>query len=175
MAPDLRRLPQIRESIAAMQVGSFAFDPAIFLSSLGKTRETDGALYPGAPELPPAKPAGSAASNIYLPTAQSGGLPVDAILFLQTQPGEPLESSAPTAEDVFLEEMKKTPAERLREQILKALGETEESVDAMPAEQQQAFEAKVAELTKEKLREATGAEAAGEATSAPGQLLNAAA
>ncbi len=156
-----------------MQVGSFAFDPSIFLSSLGKTRETDGAIFPGAQKLPPEKAADTAASNTYLPTAQSGGLPVEAILFLQTQPGEATESSAPTAEDVFLEEMKKTPAERLREQILKALGETEESVDAMPAEQQQAFEEKVEEMLKQKLREATGADGAGSAepASAAGQLL----
>lgn len=158
-----------------MQVGSFAFDPNMFLSSLGKTREAGGALYPGAPELPTAKAAGSAASNTYLPTAQSGGLPVDAVLFLQTQPGEAREPSDPSAEDLFLEEMKKSPAERLREQILKALGETEESIAAMPPEQQQAMQEKIAELMKEKLREATGAEAAGDATSLPGQLLNAAA
>ena len=158
-----------------MQVGSFAFDPTMFLSSLGKTREAGGALYPGAPELPPAKSAGTAASNTFLPSAQSGGLPVDAVLFLQTHPGEAEALPEPSAEDLFLEEMKKSPAERLREQILKALGETEESIAAMPPEQQQAMQEKIAELMKEKLREATGAEAAGDATSAPGQLASLAA
>jgi hypothetical protein len=144
-----------------MQVGSFGFDPSMLLSSLGKTRETDGTLYPGAPSLPPAKPAGSAASNTFLPTAQSGGLPVDSVLYLQTQPGEAEAISEPSVEDLFLEEMKKSPAERLREQILKALGETEESVAAMPPEQQQAMEKQIAELIKEKLREANGAREAG--------------
>jgi len=71
--------------------------------------------------------------------------------------------------------MKKSPAERLREKILEALGETEESIAAMPPEKQQAIEKQIAEIMKEKLREATGAEAAGDAPSAPGQLLNAAA
>lgn len=159
-----------------MQVGSFAFDPNMFLSSLGKTREVGGALYPGAPDLPTAKAAGNAASNTFLPSAQSGGLPVDAVLFLQTQPGEAGAIPEPTAEDLFLEEMKKTPAERLREQILKALGETEESIAAMPPEQQQAIQKKIAELMKEKLREVTGADTTGGSeASAPGQLVSLAA
>ena len=159
-----------------MQIGSFGFDPSMFLSSLGKTSEVSGALYPGAPSFPPEKPAGTAASNTFLPSAQSGGLPVDAVLYLQTQPNEAPDTLAkPSAEDAFLEEMKKSPAERLREQILKALGETEESIAAMPPEKQQAIEEQIAELMKEKLREVTGAEAAGDATSAPGLLVNAAA
>ncbi len=45
--------------------------------------------------------------------------------------------------------MKKTPEERLRDKILKALGMTEEDLESLPPNERQAVEEKIREIIKE--------------------------
>lgn len=69
----------------------------------------------------------------------------------------PASAQAPSIEDQFLAEAHKTPAQRMREQILKALGITEEQLAQMPPEQRQAMEQRIKDLIEEKVREAHNA------------------
>lgn len=63
----------------------------------------------------------------------------------------------PSIEDQFLAEAHKTPMQRVREQILKALGITEDQLAQMPADQRQAMETRIRDLIQEKMREAHNA------------------
>lgn len=144
-----------------MQIGGFNSAGAIWLNSLGKTGAQSGSeIFPTdrAGQKEPAKPA---AANTHFPTTPPVSLGAEMLLALQQPeappagaanaavddaPAEPLESSA---EDQFLDYMKKTPEERLRDKILKALGLTEENLEAMPAEERLAIEEKIAEIVKE--------------------------
>lgn len=53
----------------------------------------------------------------------------------------------------FHEYMEMTPAERLREQILKEMGLTEEQLEQMPPEERAAIEDKIAALMRERMEE----------------------
>jgi|GEM_PF-6471102 len=53
----------------------------------------------------------------------------------------------------FLEIAKKSPAERIRDQILKAKGLTEEDVEAMSPEKREALEKEIADIIKDKIEE----------------------
>lgn len=64
---------------------------------------------------------------------------------------------APSKEDVvaeFLEYAQKTTEEKLREQILKAMGLTEEDLDSMTPEQRKGVEEQIVRTLKEKMQEA---------------------
>jgi hypothetical protein len=56
--------------------------------------------------------------------------------------------------DEFLAYAKMTPAERIRAAILEELGITEEELEALPPEEQEAMEKAIAEKIKEKVEEA---------------------
>ncbi|KMT53916.1 hypothetical protein [Pseudomonas fildesensis] len=58
-------------------------------------------------------------------------------------------STTSTARTEFNEYMSKTPAERIREQLLKEQGLTEEAVQAMPKEKQDAIAKEVAQRLKD--------------------------
>ena len=62
---------------------------------------------------------------------------------------------APDAKAEFLDFMGKDNAERMREQVLLALGITEEELEAMPPEERQKVEMKIAAIIEEKIRLAT--------------------
>lgn len=57
-----------------------------------------------------------------------------------------------SVEDAFLKEVKKTPAERLRESLLKQMGLTEEALAAMDPETQAAVEKTIADAIKQRLQ-----------------------
>lgn len=57
-----------------------------------------------------------------------------------------------TAAQELDEYVKMTPEQRMRADLLKKLGMTEEELAAMPPEERQAAEAKIAEMTKELLQ-----------------------
>ena len=69
-----------------------------------------------------------------------------------------LDQSAPDA-DQFLEYMQKSPEERLRDKILKALGVTEEDIANMSPDERMAIEKKIKDIIKETMvkTEANGA------------------
>lgn len=60
---------------------------------------------------------------------------------------------AKTPETEFLEYAQKSPAERIRDAILKEMGLTEEQLDGMGAEQREAMEKAIAEKLKEKIEQ----------------------
>lgn len=61
----------------------------------------------------------------------------------------------PDAKIEFHDFMGKDTAERMRQQVLLALGITEEELDAMPPEERQKVEMKIAAIIEEKIRMAT--------------------
>lgn len=56
-----------------------------------------------------------------------------------------------TAADELEAYVKMSPAERMRDALLKKLGVTEEELAAMPPEQRKAFDEKISELVKEEM------------------------
>ncbi|KRP69424.1 hypothetical protein TX23_23315 [Pseudomonas paralactis] len=60
-----------------------------------------------------------------------------------------VQMQAGSARSEFTDYMTKTPAERIRDQLLKERGLTLEELNAMPAEQQQAFAKEVSERFKQ--------------------------
>jgi hypothetical protein len=89
-----------------------------------------------------------------------------------TPPTEPTASATPTPSDTakvgdsssarseFNEYMKKSPAERIREQLLKEQGLTEADVQAMPVEQQDAIAKEVAQRLKDQQQQQVAAKTA---------------
>lgn len=65
---------------------------------------------------------------------------------------------APTPTELFLEEARKDPIERMREQIMEELGISEADLAAMSPEERRATEEKIREMIEEKLRQANGAD-----------------
>ncbi|WP_010489040.1 hypothetical protein [Pseudomonas sp. S9] len=63
---------------------------------------------------------------------------------------ESLADSGSVAREEFRKYMEMTPAEKMRDSILKELGLTEEELDAMPPEQQSAIEEKIVQRIKER-------------------------
>ena len=74
--------------------------------------------------------------------------------------------------------MKKTPSERLREQILKSLGLTEEDLESMTPEERKAVETQIAQMIKNQINEGTGnkndesKEEASSATTSSNNIVN---
>ncbi|MBL4982984.1 hypothetical protein [Pseudomonas fluorescens] len=78
-----------------------------------------------------------------------------------------LQATTNGARTEFTEYMSKTPAERIREQLLKEQGLTEEQVQAMPQDKQDAIAKQVAERLKEQQQQ----QVAAKATVSPAQTL----
>ena len=78
-----------------------------------------------------------------------------------------LQATTNGARTEFTEYMSKTPAERIREQLLKEQGLTEEQVQAMPQDKQDAIAKQVAERLKEQQQQ----QVAAKATASPTQTL----
>ena len=78
-----------------------------------------------------------------------------------------LQATTNGARTEFTEYMSKTPAERIREQLLKEQGLTEEQVQAMPQDKQDAIAKQVAERLKEQQQQ----QVAAKADASPAQTL----
>ena len=78
-----------------------------------------------------------------------------------------LQATTNGARTEFTEYMSKSPAERIREQLLKEQGRTEEQVQALPQEKQDA----IAKLVAERLKEQQQQQVAAKATASPTQTL----
>ena len=78
-----------------------------------------------------------------------------------------LQATTNGARTEFTEYMSKSPAERIREQLLKEQGLTEEQVQALPQEKQDAIAKQVAERLKEQQQQ----QVAAKATASPAQTL----
>lgn len=100
----------------------------------------------------PAKPA---VTNTSFPTQAPLKLDSASLLSLQQiefTAGKDGKPDGVSATDEFMAYMEKTPEERLRANILKSLGLTEEDLENLPPEQRQAIEDKIKEMIKEKIR-----------------------
>ncbi len=136
-----------------MQVGGLGGSSAIWLSSLGKTGDSavDALFAPtknGKDD--PAKPA---VSNTSFPTSSPVALGADGLLALQEAEAKP---EAPSATEQFLELMKKSPEERLRDSILKSLGLTEDDLNSMAPEKRKMIEEMIAERIKDQITPVDG-------------------
>lgn len=114
----------------------------------------------------------SAESAKTLPPVQPIQFSMDMLLALQgeQEPENAIEETkTPTATERFLEEARKSPMERLREQIMKELGISEEDLAALPPDEKRAMEDKIREMIEEKLKQgmresgAAGSDSAGDA------------
>lgn len=105
----------------------------------------------------------SAASATILPSANPVQMSPEMLLMLQgdhtddAAQATPASIEEPSVEDQFLAEARKTPMERMREQILKALGVTEDQLAQMSPEERSAMEDRIREMIEEKIREAHNA------------------
>ncbi|MCU6498028.1 hypothetical protein LPN04_09505 [Rugamonas sp. A1-17] len=95
------------------------------------------------------KALGDASAAAFATHRKSGGAGFKAVLETKQPPQQP------TAAQELDTYMKKSPAERMAEMILKSLGETPESLAAKSPEEQASIMAKVAALIKQKMEEAT--------------------
>jgi len=137
-------------------------------------------LRPNAPQLSAsawsqaqARPANSAApAATILPLGAALPLSLETVINLQAiEEPKAVERKAPSAADLFLEEARKSPIERMREQILEELGLTEESLAQMSPEERRATEDKISDMIEEKTRKAMGAD--GEAPSTNAEMIEA--
>lgn len=135
-----------------MNIGAIGFNALTALNLQGREREIDVDAFAGI--LP--RSANSAGSQSILPSSSIGSLSFETVLSLQAL-DEPKPIEAPSATDIFLEEAQKHPMERLREQIMKELGVSEESLAQMPPEEKRAMEDKIRQMIEEKLRQGMNA------------------
>lgn len=144
------------------------------LFALGRTQQIAGQQFQPPSVGALSEAASPAASGTILPSANTSlGLSLETILQLQGQAEEQAQAieqseelKPPTAEEKFLEEARKSPIERMREQILKELGQTEDSLAQLPPEEKRAMEDKIAKMMEEKLRQGMGGEQSAEADNA---------
>lgn len=135
-----------------MTIGAVGANPLLFLNS--RTQNADSAAGAFAPTTTNSA-ANSAGSLSILPTRAAAPLSFENILALQSlgEPEEPkLEEMSAT--EKFLEEARKTPMERMREQILEQLGLSEDALAQMSPEDRRVAEDKIRELIEEKIRQA---------------------
>lgn len=90
--------------------------------------------------------------------ASAANISMDSMLFLQTE--EAPKAEGPSATDLFLEEIRKDPIERMREQIMEELGVTEEDLAQMTPDERRAVEDQISAMIEEKLRQGFGVERA---------------
>ncbi len=99
---------------------------------------------------------------------------METLLALQSDELKPTQVSvsgnAPSAEDLFLQEAHKSPMQRLREQILDSMGLTEDQLAQLPADQRRSVEDRIADIIKEKIREANGGAQSAQQTDLPSAL-----
>lgn len=94
-----------------------------------------------------------------MPMGATMSLSFETVMNLQSQDDpEPTRLEAPSATQKFLEEARKSPIERMREQIMKELGISEEDLAMMSPDERRATEDKIREMIEEKFRQAAGAD-----------------
>jgi pyrroline-5-carboxylate reductase len=102
--------------------------------------------------------ANSAGQLSILPSSSAVKLSFENIIALQSLIDEPAQLAEMSATEKFLEEARKSPIERMREQVLESLGLTEEALAQMPPQERRAAEDKIRELIEEKIRQAMNAD-----------------
>lgn len=130
-----------------MDVGGIGAGAAMFL----KPPEKDPAMGLGAFSTAAGKgkgdPANAAGPQARFSTRQP--MMIDSASMVELQSAE--ETTGSKAADEFMAWMKKSPEERLRDQILKALNITEEDLEKMSPQDRAGIEQKIKDIIKEKL------------------------
>lgn len=141
-----------------MSIGAIGAN-ALFSLSLPTRAANNAANFLPSPN---AEAANSAGSRSILPIAPVTPLSFETVINLQSldEPEAP-QLTAPTATELFLEEARKSPMERLREQIMAELGVSEESLAQLPPDEKRAMEDKIRKMIEEKFRQGMGVEEAG--------------
>lgn len=138
-----------------MNIGALGSASSLLLNSLTKTRGDAPTHMSTA--LP--APANSAQALSILPISTAQPLSFESILQLQSlDEPEPTSIEPPTPTEIFLEEARKDPMERMREQVMEELGLTDEALAQMSPDERRAAEDKIREMIEEKLRQAMGAD-----------------
>jgi hypothetical protein len=140
-----------------MTISPLGFTPSI-LQSLGAKRADQAAQAWFEQKTGAANAANSAGALSILPASQATPLSFETVLELQRLDEPPATFKAPTATDIFLEEARKSPMERMREQILEELGLSEDALAQMSPEERRATEDKIRQMIEEKFRQAMGGE-----------------
>lgn len=138
-----------------MTVSGIPSSPLLGLNSLLRAGSSAASVF--APTQGTEKSAGQARAAVSILPAQTAAAPLsfDTILQLQSlDPPKPAASTEPTAEEAFLKEAQKTPMQRMREQVLDALGMTEEQLAQMSPEERRAAEDQIRQMIEEKFRQA---------------------
>jgi|CXWL01.1.fsa_nt_gi hypothetical protein len=139
----------------AMTISPLSFTPSV-LQNLGAKRADQAAQAWFEQKVGAANAANSAGALSILPAAQAQPLSFETVLALQRLDEETTTISAPSATDLFLEEARKSPIERMREQILEELGLSEDGIAQMSPEERRATEDKIRQMIEEKFRQAMG-------------------
>jgi hypothetical protein len=139
-----------------MTIGAIGANPLLLLNFAQKAANAVTDIFnPRADEQ--ANTAGPQSAGLsMLPSSQAMPLSFESILQLQSLDEPAQEITAPSATDIFLEEARKNPMERLREQIMKELGVSEADLAALPPEERRAMEDRIRQLIEEKLRQGMG-------------------
>lgn len=137
-----------------MTIGAIGANPLLFLNSQSKARDlSDPSFAPNTNDA-----AISAGPLSILPSSSAVQLSFDNIIALQSLIEEkPAQLTEMSATEKFLAESRKTPMERMREQILEELGLSEEALAQMSPEDRRIAEDKIRQMIEEKIRQAMNA------------------
>lgn len=137
-----------------MTIGAIGANPLLFLNSRPQnTGLSDQAFAPNTKAA-----ANSAGPLSILPSSAAVQLSFDNIIALQSLiDEEPAQLTEMSATEQFLAEAQKTPMERMREQVLDALGLTEEALAQMSPQDRRVAEDKIRQLIEEKIKQAMNA------------------
>lgn len=137
-----------------MTIGAIGSNTSLWLQSAANAHNNTAFHVPDA-ESSSANPAGALS---ILPSSHAMPLSFETVIALQKiEDDEPATITAPSATEIFLEEARKSPIERMREQILEELGLTEDSLAQLPPEERRAIEDQIREKIEEKFRQANNA------------------
>ncbi|MBL8545883.1 MAG: hypothetical protein JNL81_05425 [Hyphomonadaceae bacterium] len=134
-----------------MNIGAIASNP--LLSLVSRTQNAGASAGVFAPVNTNAA-ANSAGPLSILPSSAAAPLSFESILSLQSLADEePAQLTGMSATETFLEEARKTPMERMREQVLASLGLSEDALAQMSPDERRAAEDKIREMIEEKIRQ----------------------
>lgn len=143
-----------------MFVGGVGSAAATWLGTLGKTGDAGAGEAFATQKTGRSDAAKPAAANTSFPTSSPAQLNADALLALQEAGAKDgagkKQDVKSSAEEQFLDYMQKSPAERLRDKILKALGVTEDDIKDMTPDERLGLEKKIQEIIKETMVKAEG-------------------
>lgn len=135
-----------------MTIGAIGSNPLLSLISRTQNAGASAGVFPTTNTNAAANSAGPLS---ILPSSSAQPLSFESILALQSigQEEEPAQLTEMSATEKFLKEAQKTPMERMREQVLAALGLSEDALAQMSPDERRSAEDEIRELIEEKVRQ----------------------